>query len=368
MFEAGSCIAHSLYFASENSGLQRKLPKFVPAPRLVGIEPNPGPSRLTDYQKWKIIFLDEQKNNYSKIAREVGCDRDSVSRILEKFKTTRDVKELEGRGRKRKLSAAEEKVVTRKAKEGKSARKIASESKKTVSEHTIRNILHKHKFFYLPKKRVQRLSKKHREKRIEYATKMMDSDWRSVLFTDEKSFWLGTGKVNTWQQLDHRDIEEFEKYTPKLHVWGSIGYYFKTPLFFFEENMNGIVPGHHLSTTSPKILRSRLSKVLRKKWHFLQDNDPKHKAKNSMVLLRELTGNRIYNHPPNSPDFNVMEDVWSYLDREVRGTKITTIRGLKQKLQQLWKDLPWTKFRPSVNSMRTRLQQCLDRQGARTDY
>ena len=87
-----------------------------------------------------------------------------------------------------------------------------------------------------------------------------------------------------------------------------------------------------------------------------------------MNLVREMAGNRLFEHPANSPDLNVMEDAWSYLDRRVKESKVTSINGLKRKLTQLWKELPWTEFRPSVNSMRRRRQQCLDRGGGRTDY
>ena len=106
----------------------------------------------------------------------------------------------------------------------------------------------------------------------------------------------------------------------------------------------------------------------KKNWHLVQDNDPKHKAKGSMKLLRKLTNLRMYRHPPKSLDFNVMEDVWSYLDRKVRASKVSTVEGLKRKLATLWNELSWTEFRPSINSMPDRLQQCLKRHGGRTDY
>ena len=31
---------------------------------------------------------------------------------------------------------------------------------------------------------------------------------------------------------------------------------------------------------------------------------------------------RIIPHPPQSPDFNVLEDMWSYLDRKVKAAKL----------------------------------------------
>ena len=32
-----------------------------------------------------------------------------------------------------------------------------------------------------------------------------------------------------------------------------------------------------------------------------------------------------------APDLNIMEDLWSYLDRKVKAAKIMTIQGLKRK-------------------------------------
>jgi len=68
------------------------------------------------------------------------------------------------------------------------------------------------------------------------------------------------------------------------------------------------------------------------KWRFLQDNDPKHKAAATMQLLREKLGDRIIAHPANSPDLNIMEDLWSYFNRKVQAAKITTMQGLKRTL------------------------------------
>jgi len=52
---------------------------------------------------------------------------------------------------------------------------------------------------------------------------MKDFDWKSVLFTDEKSFWLGQPSDPCWQQLDDRVIEEVERYTPKIPYGEQLG-------------------------------------------------------------------------------------------------------------------------------------------------
>jgi transposase len=188
----------------------------VPAPLLVGIELNPGPERLTDYQRWKIIFLDEEKKNHLTIAREVGCDRHTVATVLRRYKETGTVDDRPRPGKKRKLPPAADRKLVKKAKQRKSARKISSElSAEGISFSTtsVRRRLKEEKFFFLPPKKIQKISKANKQQRIKYANDMMNTNYRPVLFTDEKSFWLGCPSDPCWQQLDDRVIEELEQYT-----------------------------------------------------------------------------------------------------------------------------------------------------------
>ena len=56
--------------------------------------------------------------------------------------------------------------------------------------------------------------------------RMKNKDWKSVLFTDEKSFWLMLG--NNLMIAESKNMTAI----PKLHVWGAIGYYFKVIYLF----------------------------------------------------------------------------------------------------------------------------------------
>src|SRR5690606_32236002 len=95
-----------------------------------------------------------------------------------------------------------------------------------------------------------------------------------------------------------------------------------------KENMKALLYQQILRQRLPPTSAPDCPRKKRKQWYFGQDNDPKHKSKKSMELIRELTESRFYKHPPLSPDFNV----WSYSDREVRKSRVTSIRGLKCKL------------------------------------
>ena len=96
-----------------------KKPKFVPPPLLIGIELNPGPRvthELSEKQRWRIVFLSEENGlNPTEIAKKVGCTRHTVYNVLEKEKKTGKVKNYPKSGRKRKLTAKEEKKIVKKA-------------------------------------------------------------------------------------------------------------------------------------------------------------------------------------------------------------------------------------------------------------
>src|SRR5262249_60359569 len=63
--------------------------------------------------------------------------------------------------------------------------------KKTISDRTIRRRLQEAGYFYLVKEELQELSQASKEKRLAYARKRLNLDWKDVLFRDEKlSSWV----------------------------------------------------------------------------------------------------------------------------------------------------------------------------------
>ena len=91
-------------------------------------------------------------------------------------------------------------------------------------------------------------------------------------------------------------------------------------------------------------------------------------AKTTMDILEELVPGTIIDHPPQSPDLNIMEDLWSYLVRKVMAANIKPPQDLKQKLTLEWEKLPWSYIRKSVRSMKSRLGECVELEGGRTHY
>ena len=87
-----------------------------------------------------------------------------------------------------------------------------------------------------------------------------------------------------------------------------------------------------------------------------------------MKLLEEKFPNRLIDHPPSSPDLNIAENLWSYLNRKVKQANINNIERLKAKLRTEWQNLPWDVIRTYVDSMLARVREVVKLQGKRIHY
>jgi transposase len=289
--------------------------QFVPAPRLVGVETNPGPSprpnirgRHTDqFTKGLIVGMHLEGSSERKIQKKLGGpSRTTIRHTSKRYEETGAVETHHRGGRKRKVTDNEAKSLIKKAKQGKKSRQLAEEyTKQTgeeVSARTIRRVLRRGGLAYMKRKKKPKLTEANKTQRVVYARTMRGYDWRNVLWSDEKTFYLGTEETMCWQ--DKKDPQEYEvSLRPlKINVWGAIGYYFKTPLYFFKENLNA--KGYI------KILKSRLPPYLMDcppersaGWIFMQDGASAHTARESMAYLDKVAPDRIQNHPPNEPRF-----------------------------------------------------------------
>ena len=67
-------------------------------------------------------------------------------------------------------------------------------------------------------KKIEKLTPANIKKRLAYAKDMKDFDWNFVLFSDEKTFYLGTEETMCWQDPKNRDEMEVSQYPAKLNV------------------------------------------------------------------------------------------------------------------------------------------------------
>jgi transposase len=344
---------------------------MIPAPLLVGVELNPGPSPA-EKKREQIVLLKKLGTMTKRvIADAVGVDPHTVQNTWKRFKQKRSLKNKAGQGRKRKLTTKQAKQVAKKAKKGKDSPELAREYYGKVggiSARTIRRTLRDQGLRYLVRRKLPILTVEQQKLRLAFAKKRLNYDWKYVLFTDEKTFQLGGTPHKSWQDPHERQTDEVKRHAPKVHAWAGIGSHFKTKLYLFHQNLDKDLMHKILKEHLPPPHVYDLPIRHRNKWIFVQDNDPKHRSKKVTNLLDEIAPDRLLDFPSMSADFNPMEDIWSILDRSLQHQTIKTMAQLKTALKKEWKRLDMQLIRKSVESMPRRLQECIDLKGKRTFY
>jgi hypothetical protein len=109
-------------------------------------------------------------------------------------------------------------------------------------------------------------------------------------------------------------------------------------------------------------------------WTLQQDNDPTHK-KAAMEALGEWRKKYPCSHvhllpgyPPNSPDFNPIENVWSYVQQEADSMGCETFDEFQTQVLRIFQNLPSPMIEILYASMRKRVHACLELDGGKTKY
>ena len=76
----------------------------------------------------------------------------------------------------------------------------------------------------------------------------------------------------------------------------------------------------------------------------------------------------IQNHPPQSPDLNVIEHLWDEIDRRIDRTGVNTIEQLKVQIVKTWESIDPSITKKLVELMPRRLAAVVKAKGQNTRY
>lgn len=147
-------------------------------------------------------------------------------------------------------------------------------------------------------------------------------------------------------------------------VWGCFSAQGVGSLVFIEGNMDGPT---YRDILKQNLRQSALKLGILDSFYFYQDNDPKHKARDTQEWLL-YNCPHVMETPPQSPDCNPIENLWEYLDRKIRERPVSSIANLKIRLQEEWKRIPGEYLQKLVLSMPRRLEAVIKAKGLHTKY
>lgn len=337
-------------------------------------------AQLTVGQRSLVVDLKNQGQSYGQIAKATGFPRSTIISIVKKAKIAHTVKDLPGRGRKRKTSARIDREIVMKVEANRrlSAVQVARELEQTksvvISPKTVCRRLHEAEFQSRTARKKPFLTTRHMRARYQFAQRHKDKPpefWRKILWSDESKFNLvsSDGPIKVWRKPGEEYKLSCARGTVKfgggnVMIWGCMAYNGLGRLEFIDDRMNA---EHYCRIMDNNLFQSADQLQMPPDFVFQQDNDSKHTARITTSWFNE-NGVHLLKWPAQSPDLNPIEHLWYLLDLELGDRRFKTKDQLKAALTQAWGRICVQKVRNLIDSMPRRIKAVIKAKGGPTKY
>ena len=316
--------------------------------------------------------------------REIACKllipRNSVNYMITKYKSTKCIGNMIGRGRKGKTTIHTDRIIQRQIKTDrrKSSTSVKAELQTelniTSPETTIRRRAHEIGLYGRVARKKPYLNKANRGKRLEYARTYREKPlcfWNNVIWSDESKFNLfgSDKKVMVWrstkEELEPRCTVPTVKHGGgNVKCWGCFSSSGVGNLVFIDENMTGEL---YRDILQKNLLQSAKKLNMAKDWWFQHDNDPKHTAR---IVKNWLDQKRIQRlkWPSFSPDMNPIEHLWDEVERRTKKEQPKNEKDLQECLTRVWNGIEKPVLKKLVDSVPNRLNEVIRMKGYSTKY
>ena len=296
-----------------------------------------------------------------------------IKRILQS-RETKDIK----KGRPKIISKnIEEFLVNYVSKNGdlslKFLRKVIFKKfKKLISTPTISRVLKRNDFCYKKQNCDIKLTERQIEKRkcfIKQQIRRISTERKRILenkeikkrrivFSDESRLCAKSdGRQKIWVKKGPQEEENtwhVDKYGGGIMVWGAISYNFKSDLLLCPTRLNS---DNYIDLLESSGFITKL-KNLRGKILFMQDNAPAHVSFKTRHFFEHHKISLLQNWPPNSPDLNPIETLWSVLKRRIKWKENMTNQELFDEANRVWKSISQVTINLLVRSFERRIFAC----------
>lgn len=329
---------------------------------------------LTDAEIEKITELLDNGFESLEISKTLGRDHRTIKSFIATGKKPRRL----GCGQK-KLSARQERLLLASLRKNPhcSSKAVFEEAKVPMLSKSQRNV-------YLSKigkvaAKVARppLSHLHKKKRVEWANAYMKTNFNNVMFTDESRISLDgpDGWRRGWIWKDGQKCESIKRQQGGggIMIWAGIVHNklvgpFRVPegvklnsanyCAFLEENVMPFIARQPKSWKNALIIQ--------------QDNAPSHASKFTKEWFEEngFKNEKMMVWPPNSPDLNCIENLWSIVKRDIykNGKQFHCKEALWNAIQRSFAKIPSETIEKLTGSMDKRLVEILRRSGGRVPF
>lgn len=318
--------------------------------------------RLSLQARRRVITLFSKGNSVRSIQKRLEeeniiVSRQTLYRLIRKFRTCAKIVDLPRRKRPRKLTSEMTEIIDNELQRNDelTAQKLMDNLKERfpdldVSIPTIKRARKQKGWVCTRPHYCQLIRDLNKRKRLLWCHYMKNSNemYENVIFTDECTVQLDRhSRICFRKKYQRRLLKPRAKHPAKIHIWGGISYRGATNVVMFTGNMD--------APRYKQILEAGLLPFIDECYpdgHRLhQDNDPKHCSKLIENFFTEK-GVVWLRTPPESPDLNPIENIWGSLKQFLRTSfKPHDLNSLKAGIQYFWNTLTPDICRKYINHL-----------------
>lgn len=335
--------------------------------------------QLSNDLKTKIVQQYGLGEGYKKLSRRFQLSVSTVRNVIRKWKATGTVLVKARSGRPGKITKRQRRRMVRMVKDNpqitsKELQGHLAADGVTVHCSTIQRTLHREQLYGRVMRKKPFLHTRHKKARLRFAKLHLNkpgSFWNKVLWTDETKMELfGHNKRRyAWRQKNTAFLEKHLLPTVKfgggsVMLWGCVASAGTGNLVKVEGRMD--------STQYQQILDNNVQESvtklkLRRSWVFQQDNDPKHCSKSTKAFMQRNNYN-VLEWPSQSPDLNIIENLWGDLKRAVHARHPSNLTELEMYCKEEWSKLPQSRIQTLIRGYKKRLEAVIFAKGGSTKY
>lgn len=363
-------------------------------------------ARLSEEKKWQIISLWKLHKSIRQVATAAGVSVNSAQKWISRYKVTQGVASLKPTGRRKIISEAAAAVAYNVLleQEGAHADFVANE---LVRRGLVATKPHKATVIKAATQHGERINKpikcvlgKPRKqlrddtkvKRLAFAAQHRRQSWKAVMFTDRKKFefkypgarvhrhkWITCSDRYEANTVNHaQSVNLYAGITPygmtASHIVAGTSQH-KTPY----KTKKGIAARSITSQEYADVLTHTLLPEGRRlfsghcsSWTLQQDKDPCHNQASTIIKdwskAKGCSITLLPSWPGNSPDLNLIENIWSYVERKVDALGCKTFPEFKAAVLLQIKNVPQRVIRNLYRSMAQRITHVWETKGEKTKY
>jgi transposase len=335
-------------------------------------------SELSNVQRERIIgaYLSGTRQNI--ISAQLNIPTSTVNDTIKRYKENGTAIPEKRPGRPKMLTQRDNRILQRIIRDNRFAPlsnitdRLNSSLNTSLHYNTVRKYLHDEGFGSYATRKKPRLTEQQQKNRFKWCKEKYywKEEWKQIVWSDESRFALfeSDGRVRVWRCLGEAYNQDCIQPTVKfgggsVMFWGCFGWHGVGPLVVVEGNMNSDDYVNVLAKFFIPWVSNYPNSV------FQQDGAPCHTSSYS-VWWMSTHDIPILDWVAQSPDLNPIENLWNYLDYQVRKRK--PLPKSKQELinaiKEEWKKISIETLHSLILSLPNRINAVIKAKGGHTKY